>query len=251
MRWVLTRADLVIANSAYTLGLVTRAAPRARVVAIPLGVDAHRFSPGTGDRAREQFGVDRDKRVVLSVARINRYKGFDVVFRALAALPETVRRGFRYLIAGRGADLEPLQREVEQLGLTGIVRWLGYVAEADLPDVYRAADLFALCTREAPESAEVDGFGLVFLEAQACGIPVVGTRSGGIPDAVREGDGGWLIAEDDRDALTRIVGRLWENPAEFREMGRRARSRVEAECTWNHYIEKVLSTLRQSGIYGC
>jgi phosphatidyl-myo-inositol dimannoside synthase len=121
----------------------------------------------------------------------------------------------------------------------------------DLPQLYQSADLLALCTREDPNQPDVEGFGLAFLEAQACGIPVVGTRSGGIPEAIKEGQGGWLIDQDDVGALAELLGYLVEAPGEFERMGRIARERVEKECTWDHYIDHLIRTLGQHGISTC
>jgi phosphatidylinositol alpha-1,6-mannosyltransferase len=215
---------------------------------LPLGVDHRRFCPGDRQAARHRLNVPDDKRVIVTTSRILLYKGHRLVFEALAALPEPVRNSFVYLIAGQGRDTSRLQHDAEALGLGGLVRWLGYVSEADLPQLYRSADLFALCTREDPDQPDVEGFGLAFLEAQACGIPVVGTRTGGIPDAVSEGQGGWLIDQDDPEALTAILARLVEDPEDFRQMGQAARQRVESECTWEHYIDLLVNTLQTRGI---
>jgi phosphatidylinositol alpha-1,6-mannosyltransferase len=245
-RRVLHGADLVVANSEYTRRLVLRSAPDARVVAIPLGVDAERFTPGDRRAARAAWGVE-GKRVLCSVSRVYTYKGHDVVLRALARLAPAERERFVYLVAGQGPDVPALKELAERLGVAGCVRWLGYVADEDLPGLYRAADLFVLCTREAPEHG-VEGFGCVFLEAQACGTPVVGTRSGGIPDAVRDGEGGWLIEEDDEAALAEILRRLDADPEPFRRHGQQARARVERECTWAHYLARFRDELRRAGI---
>ena len=141
-----------------------------------------------------------------------------------------------------------LQAKAQKLGVGSLVRWLGYVAEADLPDLYRASDLFVLCTREDKKRQEVDGFGLAFLEAQACGIPVVGTRTGGIPEAIRDGEGGWLIEQDDASALSQVLLRLAENPVSFRQAGEVARARVERGCTWDRYLDHFILALDWRGI---
>jgi phosphatidyl-myo-inositol dimannoside synthase len=251
MRRVLRNATLVVANSRYTAELVERFAPGAQVTALPLGVDHRRFCPGDRAAARRSLGIPEDRHVILTVARVVAHKGHRLVLRALAALPDAHRAGFVYLIAGRGRDMPALRQEAARLGLEGVVRWLGYVPETDLPDLYRSADLFALCTREAPDEPDVEGFGLAFLEAQACGTPVVGTRTGGIADAVREGRGGWLIDQNDVMALQEILSSLADNPAELREMGRIARQRVESECTWDHYIDRFVEALSVRRIELC
>lgn len=246
-RRVLEAADLVLADSDYTRRLVLDGSPGCRVATVPLAVDHVRFHPGDRAAARSKLGVE-GRLTISSVSRINFYKGHEVVFRALAALPPDARGRFTYLVAGRGPDEGRLRELSAGLGLDGVVRWLGYVAEDDLPDVYRASDLFALCTREVHEAQEVEGFGLVFLEAQACGTPVVGTRTGGIPDAVHEGRGGWLIEQDDHDALARLLKTLADDPQEFRRAGIEARRRVEEEATWDHYVRRLEAALERGGL---
>jgi phosphatidylinositol alpha-1,6-mannosyltransferase len=246
-RYVLGSADLVLANSEYTLGLVRASAPGSRAVAVPLAVDHRRFCPGDRDAAKARFDV-AGRLVVSSVSRIQAYKGHETVFRAMAALPSPLRERFIYLVAGRGPDVDLLRAKAEEHGVTDLVRWLGYVAEDDLPELYRATDLFALCTREVPEFQEVEGFGLVFLEAQACGTPVVGTRTGGIPDAITHHDGGWLIEPDDDLGLSGILLELGECPESFRLAGVAARRRVEREWTWDHYLRRLQAALNAEGV---
>lgn len=243
-RFVLTQADLVIANSTYTAQLVASSVSGSRVRAIPLAVDHGRFSPGDRAAARQKFGIaDPDQHVLCSVSRLCAYKGHSTVFRALTSLAPAVRQRFVYLIAGRGPDRDTLQREAADLGVSDLIRWLGYVPEDKLPDLYRASDLFVLCTRENESTQEVEGFGLVFLEAQACGTPVVGTRTGGIPDAIHEGEGGWLIPADDAPALAGIFESLVTAPDIFRAAGAAGRARVERSCTWDHYLHQFTAAL--------
>lgn len=248
LRLVLGRAALVVANSRYTADLARRVAPGARLVALPLGVNHRRFCPGNRRSARRRLALPEDKRVIVTVSRIIANKGHRLVLTALASMPEDHRAQLVYLVAGQGPDRQLLEREADNLGLGSVVRWLGYVAEADLPQLYHSADLFVLCTRQDRGHAEVEGFGLAFLEAQACGIPVVGTRTGGIPDAVEEDRGGWLIDQDDVGALTAILSRLVASPAVFGRMGLEARQRVEREYTWDHYTERFIETLDRRAI---
>ena len=168
--------------------------------------------------------------------------------RALAGLPASERNRLIYLVAGRGPDQARLQARAQDLGVDSSIRWLGYVAEDDLPDLYRASDLFVLCTREDLAASEVEGFGLVFLEAQACGTPVVGVRAGGIPDAIDHDDGGWLIDADDAPALMRLILHLTRDPGLLRQAGMAARARIERQCTWEHYLQRFNAALNAEGI---
>lgn len=244
---VLTAADLVVANSAYTSRLVHEVAPDARVVDVPLAVDAERFSLQNRSKAKQLFDV-AGRRVVTTVSRIQAYKGHDVALRALAALDSETRCKLVYLVAGRGPYATALKSLASDLGISEHVRWLGFVPERDLPNLYRASDLFVLCTRDKSATPNVEGFGLVFLESQACGTPVIGTNTGGIPSAVEHGRGGWLIEQDDVIALANHFRRLVDDPPFYEEAGKVARSRIEACYTWAHYMERFSVALKDAGI---
>lgn len=247
-RFTLESADVVIANSHFTAEFVTRVAPKAHVIVVPLAVDHQRFRPLNHEQVRTQWQINNDQFVVCTVSRVHRFKGHETVLETIASLPSEIRDHFVYLIGGKGSAVEYLQTRAQQLGVSEQVRWLGFVADEDLPSLYSASDLFVLVTREIPDERSVEGFGLAFLEAQACGTPVVGTNTGGIPDAVSHGDGGWLIEQDDVQALSVILVDLYNNPEVFRAMGQKARRRVESEFTWDHYFERFLSALAQGGI---
>jgi phosphatidylinositol alpha-1,6-mannosyltransferase len=246
-RLVLENADLVIANSDYTRKLLSSQAPKTRVVSIPLAVDPDRFAPGDREAAKAKFGV-AGKRVLCTVSRIHQYKAHDTVLHAIANLASEEREQLVYLVAGKGPYERELRKHAADLGIESHVRWLGFVSEEELPQVYSASDLFVLCTRDAPEELGVEGFGMVFLEAQSCGTPVVGTRTGGIPAAIRDGEGGWLIEQDDCQKLTGIIRHLLHSPESFRIAGRQARQRVLREGTWECYGQRFSSALQSVGI---
>lgn len=229
--WTLRRAEGVIANSAYTAQLSRRVSPRARVFELPLAVDHAFFAPAT------ERNNDSDCFRICTVARICMFKGFDTILAAIEQLPNHTKQKIRWEIAGSGPDTEQLRQLIEQSSVADRVSMLGFVADAAIPELYRRSDLFALCTREDDRTANVEGFGLVFLEAQACGIPVVGTNAGGIPSAIEHGNGGWLI--DTTDQLATLLNHLVEHPDECRTMGEKARRRAETSCTWQHYLNSL------------
>lgn len=247
-RRVLASARGVICNSRYTERLVKAACPQARTSAIPLGVDAVRFDLAVDKTsARKHFGLPENCRVLLSVSRLNAYKGHDTVLQALAALSPAERDALCYVVAGKGEHLRALQAMATELGVAEHVHWLGYVSESDLPMLYAAADLFVLCTREDARERGVEGFGLAFLEAQAAGVPVLGTDAGGIPDAVEHGRGGWLIPQDDVSVLRRHLEKLVASPEEFEREGRIARQRAQDECNWDVYVDKLRAVVDLRG----
>jgi phosphatidyl-myo-inositol dimannoside synthase len=246
-RRVLESASLVIANSDYTRQLVSDVAPNARVETIPLAVDHQHFSPRDREAAKKRYGVS-GKHALCTVSRVHPYKGHDVVLRTIASLAPNERDHLVYMVVGKGPYEPGLRKLAAELRVEASVRWLGFVAEDDLPEVYAASDLFVLCTRNAPEERSVEGFGLVFLEAQSCGTPVVGTRSGGIPAAIQDGVGGWLIEQDNKEALADIIRTLVHSPERFRAAGTQARQRVLREHTWAHYMQRFSSALQGAGI---
>jgi phosphatidyl-myo-inositol dimannoside synthase len=246
-RWVLKRASCIIANSSYTAGLAAHAAPGAVVQTLLPAVDHVRFKPGDRDAARDRLGLDKSAFIIGTVSRLVRYKGFETVFRAIDLIPPAQRRNVRYIIAGRGGDEVFLRRRAEELGIGTCVQWRGFLAEETLPLFYQALDIFALCTMEDRSSRSVEGFGLSLLEAQACGIPAVGARCGGIPEAVDE-QCGFLIEQSDHAALAGIFQTLLENKAIGRTVGIAARKRVENECAWKNYAEKLTAIIGKETI---
>jgi phosphatidyl-myo-inositol dimannoside synthase len=241
---VLASARSVVCNSRYTEALVRAISSEARTVVINPGVDAARFAVAVDqDRSKARFGISPRRRIVLSVSRMDAYKGHDTVLRALAELPVAVRQQIQYVVAGRGGHLAELQRQARSLGLEDVVIWLGFVADADLPALYACADLFVLCTREDAQMRGVEGFGMVFLEAQAAGVPVIGTKAGGIPDAIDEGNGGWLIDQDDVAALGAHLRRLVHDQTAFREQGERGRHRAKTKGSWTAYVSQLAKVI--------
>lgn len=245
--WLLKRASLIIANSQYTGELVQQQTQTPIAVA-PLGVDQHRFKPLDEPQRqpiRAHYKVAESTLMLLTTSRVQAYKGHDVVLRALAQLPKEQQLKCSYKVAGRGEYLENLKSMSTELGLNDVVEFLGFVEEQDLPNLYAAADVFVMCTREQMEDKQVEGFGLVFLEAQASGTPAIGTRQGGIPDAIEDNNGGFLIDRDDAAALAQHILTLLRDRDKLVEQSQRARSRVEQSTTWRHYGQRVAAILKQ------
>ncbi|MCE6949622.1 glycosyltransferase family 4 protein [Cereibacter sphaeroides] len=243
-RLVLGRAKMVVCNSRFTESLVRQIAPQARTAVLNPAIDAdHYHPPMSRAGARQHLGLPLTKRIVLTVARLDPIKGHETMLRAMAELTEAARADLLYVIIGKGEMRDPLTRLAHELGLAAQVHFAGFVADADLSAWYGAADLFVLPSVVDSERGGMEGFGMALTEAQAAGLPVIGTRSGGIPDAVREGDGGWLIPERDHIALASHVRRLLDAPDVFAEQGRRGAERVRREMTWAGYAQRLMELI--------
>lgn len=223
---VLRGASEVIAAGRYPAAEAERAAGRSLPVTIvPPGVDTTRFRPLDTDaraKARARLGLPPDARVVVSVSRLVPRKGMDVLIRAAGRLADT-HPDLVVAIGGAGRDHARLAR-IARTAAAPVVM-LGRVPEVDLPDLYGCADLFAMLCRNRWAGLEQEGFGIVFLEAAACGVAAVAGDSGGAAEAVVDGDTGLvvdrpadvgavaaalreLLDDDDRRATTGAAARL-------------------------------------------
>jgi phosphatidylinositol alpha-1,6-mannosyltransferase len=175
--------------------------------------------------------------VLLSVGRLQSRKGHDLVIRSMARL-RSVRPDIRYLIVGDGDERPRLERLVREEGLGDAVRFAGKVPDEQLPDYYSAADVFVHPNR-IDDDGDVEGFGMVFLEAAAAGLPVVGGNSGGVPEAVDHLRTGLLVGGRDVDEFVAAVLRLCDAPVLRTEMGQAGRQRVADRFSWSTSVEAL------------
>lgn len=235
LRRVLRGAQLVVAAGGYPLAEAERAAGRSLPsVLVPPGVDTDRFeplSPGERVAVRERLDLPVDGRLVVSVSRLVPRKGMDVLIRAAALLAPS-RPDLTVAIAGGGRDRDRLERLVATTGAP--VRLLGRVDHQDLPRVYGCADVFAMLCRNRWAGLEQEGFGIVFLEAAAAGVPQVAGNSGGAAEAVVDGETGLVVRRpDDIGAVAEALARLLDRPDTRESMAAAGRERVVAELSYD------------------
>jgi phosphatidylinositol alpha-1,6-mannosyltransferase len=237
----LRSADRVVANSRFTADLVQEVGVSPeRIEIVHPGCDVDLFRPLELERGvRERtLGIGHHGPVVLTVGGLVARKGHDMVIRALPRLIETIP-DVTYLIVGDGPHRDTLISLAESTGVRDRVVFLGHVTEDALPEIYALSDVFVMPSREHLERSDVEGFGLVFLEANACGKPVVGGRSGGIPDAVEEGVTGLLVDPRDPEEIASALARLLANRDLAIQMGRQGQSRVLRDFTWPRVAGRI------------
>ncbi|MEW1645079.1 MULTISPECIES: glycosyltransferase family 4 protein [unclassified Streptomyces] len=213
-----------------------------RMVQLPPGVDEKVFHPGSGGaEVRARLGLT-DRPVVVCVSRLVPRKGQDTMIlampRILARQPDAV-----LLVVGGGPYEKELRRLARETGVTDSVRFTGAVPWAELPAHYGAGDVFAMPCRTRRGGLDVEGLGIVYLEASATGLPVVAGDSGGAPDAVLDGETGWVVrGGSPEEAADRVVA-LLADPELRRNMGERGRQWVEERWRWDLLAEKLRALL--------
>src|SRR5436309_2749999 len=245
-RAILGGAAVLMVNSAWTrdlalgvLGELGLDGHGQRLRVVHLGTDPGRFMPGVDPtELRERLGLPEDGvRWMLTVARLTPHKGADTVLRALPAILEHAP-DVRYAVAGSGPALDQLEELASAIGVADRVSFLGSVSDRDLPALYNLASVYVGASRLA-ERIGVEGFGISLVEASACGLPVVAGNSGGIPDAVRDGETGFLVPPEDPAALAAAIVRLLASPDLAKRVGAAGRRAVETYYNWDRVVRDL------------
>ena len=232
--------DRIVANSNYTAAIAEEKGFSPNLVSvISPGVDPDRFD------APEQFGPDGERKTILFVGRLARRKGVrEFVRHSLTEIVCKVPQA-NFIIAGANPaeslahgddETSEINALVLELGLQQHVQLMGGVDDDELVRLYRSCDVVILPALRAPN--DVEGFGIVLLEAAAAGKPTVATRVGGIPDAVDDGKSGILVEPGDYQSLSRTIIGLLNDPAAGLAMGRYGRQRVREQFAWDKIIER-------------
>ena len=250
LRRVLDGAAGVLAAGTYPAEEAARAAGRVLPgLVIPPGVDVDRFRPQTGDPAGrnvtcKRLGLPEAAPLVLGVSRLVPRKGFDVLIDAVARLDRSSLEPVHLALAGSGRDSGRLAKRAARAGLGERFHLLGRVPDDDLPSLYATADVFAMCCRERWGGLEAEGFGIVFLEAAASGVPAVAGRSGGAWEAVDDGSTGFVVDPLDAGAVATALERLLADPALRRRMGDAARARAEQAFSYDTLADRLVPLAR-------
>ncbi len=246
LRRVLRGAGLVIAAGGYPAAEAARAAgAKLPTVVVPPGVDIERFQPlddAARAAVRRRLGLPTDVPLVVAISRLVPRKGFDILIAAAERLAAT-GRPLAVAIAGSGRD-EPRLRRLAAAG-TATVHFLGRVPDADLPALYGCADVFAMCCRDRWNGLEQEGFGIVFVEAAAAGVPQVAGDSGGAAEAVTDGETGIVVRHpQDPEAVAIALARLLDDPGLRCRLGVAARERAVKAFSYDLLAARLGAALR-------
>jgi phosphatidyl-myo-inositol dimannoside synthase len=241
---VLRGAAGVIAAGEYPADASVRTAGRPLPhIVIPPGVDPQRFHPldeAARAEVRRRYRLDPDRPLIVGLSRLVPRKGFDVLIRALAGLDDSVQLA----IGGSGRDERRLMDLAVSHQVHPRVRFLDRVPDDELAPLYASGDVFAMPCRDRWGGLEAEGFGIVFMEASACGVPSVAGRSGGSHEAVIDGETGLVVEPRDVDAVRDALARLLGDAALRTRMGAAARERAVRDLSYDALVAKLLPLTR-------
>jgi phosphatidyl-myo-inositol dimannoside synthase len=236
--------DVVTFVSRYTRSRFASAfGPMAALEHLPPGVDTDRFvpDPAAGACVRARHGL-ADRPVVVCVSRLVPRKGQDALVRALPSIRQRVP-GAALLLVGGGPYRGRLQRLAVDSGVAEHVVFTGSVPWEELPAHYAAGDVFAMPCRTHGRGLDVEGLGIVFLEAAAAGLPVVAGRSGGAPETLLDGETGTLVDGRDVDNVSQAIADLLADPALAAKYGAAGRDRVVQHWRWDQLAARLTTLL--------
>ncbi|MEY4744188.1 MAG: hypothetical protein RL272_133 [Candidatus Parcubacteria bacterium] len=240
---VLEDAEFVVANSAFTAHLAeTAGAKKDRIMLVrpSPGFPPYMTVPqGRLEVVRQFYALGGGFRL-LSVGRLVERKGFTEAIEAVALLKER-GRDVSLAIVGDGPERRQLEEFAKSEGVADLVTFTGKVPDHDLPALYSLCDAFVMAPRSI--GSDVEGFGIVYLEAHLMGKPVIGSRAGGVPDAVLDGKTGLLVNPGDPDAIAKAVITLMDDPALWERLGQAGRERVLHEFGWKLQAAPLVAAL--------
>jgi phosphatidylinositol alpha-1,6-mannosyltransferase len=240
MRRIGSGVDVLTYLGSFTKNAISRSLSKKAsnsMVRIAPGIDTTHFAPSQdADSLKRELDL-ADKRVIVSVGRLVHRKGQDTL---VEALPEILQAfpDAHLLFVGVGPHLEYIHKRAIQLGVLDNVSFVGRVQYSELPRFISVGEVFAMPSRSRLAGLEVEGLGIVYLEASACELPIVGGKSGGAPDALLEGETGFAVDGLEPSEVASAVITLLKDPVRAKEMGKRGRQWIIDEWEWRHWSAK-------------
>lgn len=243
LTWVLQSATAVIANSRYTAGLVQKLGiGHDRVCVLPLGPHIQPSQLTDDPTWLNSLQIPAESTVVLSAARLVKRKGIDQLIHIFPAVIGQIKQPAILVIAGDGPEAAHLKQLTASSGVKDQIIFTGRITDEQLAQLFQRCQLFVLPTREEA-GGDVEGFGIVFLEANAFGKPVIGGKSGGVPDAVVDGLNGYLVEPTNSGMLLKAMIKLIEHPEVAERLGEQGKKRVFEQFNWQTNVQLLAKHL--------
>lgn len=230
------KAEAIIVNSHFTKNrLINKySIPYKKIYVLHPGVDIKKFYPMDASALKKELHVE-DKKIILTIGRLDKRKGHDMVLRALPAVIKEIRNVF-YLIVGKGKNKVELDSLSKEIAVSDYIKFVDPVESDELAKFYNICDIFIMANREL-KNGDTEGFGMVFIEANACGKPVIGGNSGGAPEAIKDNETGLLVDPYDINDIARKIIYLLKNKEIADRVGRIGLERARREYNWDTNIK--------------
>jgi phosphatidylinositol alpha-1,6-mannosyltransferase len=242
--WLLRRigngVDVLTYLGSFTQRAISRSlstGAKEAMVRIAPGIDTSHFAPDAKSSQLKRELELEGKRVIVSVGRLVHRKGQDTLVESLPRILESYPDA-HLLFVGVGPHLQYIHKRAVQLGVLGSISFVGRVQYQELPRFISVGEIFAMPSRSRLAGLEVEGLGIVYLEASACGLPVVGGLSGGAPDALLEGVTGFAVDGLIPDCVSEAIIKLLDDPEMGKRMGSRGRQWIVDEWEWQHWSKR-------------
>jgi phosphatidylinositol alpha-1,6-mannosyltransferase len=246
LRRIGTGVDSLTYLGEYTRQMISRPltqSAKSAMIKIAPGIDTDHFSPRNSANLRQSLQLSQ-KKVIVCVARLVHRKGQDKLIDAMPSILESISNA-HLLIVGQGPYQSKLVKRVKKLGLEESVTFVGRINYEKLPEYICVGDLFAMPSRSRFGGLEVEGLGIAYLEASACGLPVIAGSSGGAPDAVVDGKSGVVVNGTDITAIAKTVIKFLRDPEGSRQMGQFGRNWVVEKWRWEIWSQAFERLLKQ------
>ncbi len=245
---ILKAADIVFANSAEAERILLQLnvlPEKIQIIYPSVDTTLQQVDDALVSAIKERYGL-ASKKCILTLGRLVERKGHDIVLQALPDVIKSVPQ-VHYLIVGKGANESRLRALVRELQLEPYVTFVGFVPDEELAAYYAACDIFVMISREIPEKGDIEGFGIVYLEANLMGKPVVAGRSGGVPEAVLHEETGLLVNPTDIQEVAAAIIRLLKDQGLANHLGETGRRRAATKFSSEASAKKVLAALSNTG----
>ena len=250
MAKVVSSSDLVLSVSKFTRDEIINRLDRIdtnHVKFLPNGVDTNRFFPsGVDDAFLQKYNIPVGSDIILTLARIIKRKAHDDVIKAIPDILTEFPKA-HYVIAGPHRKKDPylhyLKQLTKELSVENHVTFIDFIPEEDLKKIYSVSKVYVMASRTLHETGDSEGFGITFLEANACGCPVIGSYEGGIPDAVENEINGLLVPSDSPNDISKSIKKLFSNEDYRKNIAKMGMARVSEKFTWEKLTIQMLDMI--------
>jgi len=244
MRFCYNRTTKIFSVSNYTKKLLIKeGVNKKKIKVIPNGTNPEFFNLKVDYENIIKKHNLQNKKIIFSVSRLVKRKNFGIIIEILNEIIHEIPN-IIYVIGGTGKMKDKWEKIAIKNNIEKYVKFVGYIPENDLPKYYSMCDVFIMPSIEIEKAGEVEGFGITFLEANACGKPVIGSKSGGIGDAIIDGETGILVNPNNPKEIKDSILKILKNPIYAHKLGENGRIRIEKELSWKIIAEKINGELR-------